>query len=122
MNKLDLGWVIGFLEGEGSFICRQVRPRYTTARECNIQATGTDRDTMEHLHLLIGGQLRGPYKWSKKPNAKPLFRWTLAKRKDVFDLLTLIKLHMSARRQTKIQIMLDYIKSRPIGKWERKAG
>ena len=51
-----------------------------------------------------------------------LFRWTLAKRKDVFDLLTLIKLHMSARRQTKIQIMLDYIKSRPIGKWERKAG
>jgi hypothetical protein len=122
MQRFDKGWIVGFLEGEGSFICRPIRPGYTTARECDIQATGTDRDTMEKLHKLAGGNLCGPYIWSKKPGAKPLFRWTLSKRKEVQKLLTLIKLHMSARRQGKIQIMLDYIKSRPIGKWERKAG
>ena len=114
MNKFDLGWLVGFLDGEGSFILRPIRKKqgYIRARECNIQATNTDRDTMERLARIAGGYSNGPYVWSKKVNHKPLYRWTLAKKIKVFDLLNLIKPYMSRRRQAQIELMLEYLRPR----------
>jgi hypothetical protein len=57
MTKVQLAWVAGLLEGEGSFSLKGGG----TARNIVVQCHMTDVDVLRRLLTLAGGTLHGPY-------------------------------------------------------------
>lgn len=58
MTELEKGWLIGILEGEGSFVWHQTKRDKGRPR---IQIQMTDKDVMEKVAKLLGTHMTGPY-------------------------------------------------------------
>lgn len=95
LTSESLGWVTGWLEGEGSFGIYTNLPR--------ISAQSTDKDVLDMLVLLIGGTTNGPYQRQGKRyiNSKPYYSWHLD---DVVALEVMNSIYplMSQRRREQI--------------------
>lgn len=57
---IDLAWLAGLLEGEGSFCWHQTKQRDKHGRP-RVQVQMADRDIVERVAKLIGGNFKGPY-------------------------------------------------------------
>jgi hypothetical protein len=95
-------WLIGLLEGEGSFQksipSRQNQPR--------IQLNVTDQDVVAHAALLIGTNCKGPYeRHGADAGRKPRYFADL-RGKRAIDLMKQLQPHMSIRRQAQIDAVL----------------
>jgi len=99
MTDKDLFWLIGLLEGEGTFLA----PSPSAPGRPRIAVHMTDRDTIEKVASLLGGIGVGHIDLTKRcPKWKKSYRVTLTGKRAV-DLMLKIKPFMSARRQIQIE-------------------
>lgn len=101
MNDIELGWVAGFLEGEGSFSGRGSGKGCLTVAVSQVQ-----REPLERLQRLFGGEI---YRYNHGKNSKPtwsnFYRWTKCGKKAAEIMILLYPL-MSPKRQDKIAELL----------------
>lgn len=93
MDKHDIYWVAGLLEGEGSFTSKANKfPRVT----CEM----TDEDVIKKLHSLLGGQLYKPTK--RQSHWKQSWQWTYVKSHEAAAFMQKIYPYMGERRKKQI--------------------
>lgn len=119
LSDLELGWVAGLLEGEGSFTLGTLsnRKREQGARQLQITCAMTDLDTIEKLANTVGAgniSIGKRKKAEGRENHKEIFVWALTKRNQVVPLLEQLKPLMGERRQRKIQELLDHAEQYPL--------
>lgn len=112
ISDQDFGWVIGILEGEGSFTARD--------RHRNVVSVySTDEWTVRKLESLIGGFVTGPHKRRARginmTHWKPIWRWGLTNWDSIYPLLHCIISELSPRRQEQAQKVLDNVPKRETG-------
>ena len=99
MNTLtdyDKGWIVGMLEGEGTFYARGNPDRPI---ELRVECTSIDLETPDRLYELLGGHVYGPYRRNE-------IKWALYKRAEVLKLITWLRPLLCLRRQVQIDKML----------------
>ena len=110
MNDTELGWVAGFLEGEG---CFQGRCKGAVLVSCSQ----VQREPLERLEKLFGGPIR--LYQQKNPKHQPYHRWHLLGDKAA-DLMMQIFHLMSPRRREQIEwVLRRWSASTGIGSKER---
>ena len=111
MTEREWGWVIGLVEGEGSFITFPQHQREGKARKKRYITVGisvfmTDKDTIETLANLLGTKVGGPYRpISRKPHWKPGYRTQAYGTKALALGLSMYE-HLSQRRKQQFQKIL----------------
>jgi hypothetical protein len=100
----DIGWVAGFLEGEGYFSWNRTA--------ISVQASQVQREPLDRLQQLIGGRINGPYATG---NQSPYYRWSLCGTRAAELCMTIFVL-MSPKRKDKIRTVLAEWRSRAPGK------
>ena len=103
LSQRDLGWVAGFLEGEGSFTL-------TAAKHPRVIAVQVAHEPLDRLFMFFGGSI-----CEKKPNGfgkKPLRSWAVNGAKAVGIMMTLYPI-MSPERKAQIKRTLAAWKSTP---------
>jgi hypothetical protein len=98
MTDGELGWVAGWLEGEGNF--GVVERRYP-----RISACSQDEDVVRKALALTGaGSITGPYRAASRDGfaRQPQWWWRVSKSSDVVGLLRVLRPRMHARRQREI--------------------
>lgn len=117
MNMLsgyELGWIVAFLEGEGSFAFSTDQKKPNTGHLC-VSANQVQREPLERLQRYSGlGEIRGPYGPYGAAHQKrsPQYRWRLYGNVDTRQFMELLRPHMSPRRQMQID--------RAISRYERR--
>jgi hypothetical protein len=113
MNDLELGWLAGVFEGEGT--CGVYGPyEYAPARVQMVVAS-TDLDVIERVHALTGrGTVR---RKNPKPSAvctlpKPQYHWQVAAVSDVAAVCTLLYPLLHARRQAQMKPVMEFCANR----------
>lgn len=96
----DFYWMVGILEGEGSFYPSP--PSQRPANVC-IDFKMTDKDIMARVAELLGVNLRGP---AKRPPWSPTYRIVIKGSKAV-AIMQLILPYMGVRRSLQINKVLD---------------
>ena len=117
LQGYDLGWVVGFLEGEGSFICATIKPRGRFPRGnyvfC-VVASQVQRQPLEKLQELVGmGRISKALKHNENPRAALFFRWSLTGERGR-EFAKYLLPYMSPRRQWQITTALDKWDKRPL--------
>ena len=114
MNAFELGWIVGFLEGEGSFAC-QKESKKKRGRTLCISANQVQKEPLERLvrYSGIGGVYGpyGPYDLSGKHSAQ--WKWRVHQVKLATELMQLLRPHMSPRRQVQIDEAMKRYAERP---------
>ena len=101
-SKLDIGWLAGFLEGEGHF-----------AYDCSpgIRLGSTDKDIVERTSYLLGGNhIRGPYQY--RINKKPVYYTEIWALRAICWMMTIYPL-MGIRRKQRIKEIIERWKKAP---------
>lgn len=96
MDDKTLGWVAGFLEGEGSFL--HPNKNGSTVVVC---ATQVQLDPLERLKNLYGGSIYLKTKTKGRPNEKPRYVWTITGKRAANIMWSILSI-MSPRRQYQI--------------------
>lgn len=102
----DLCWAAGFIEGEGCFtpikwLAKGKTYWYLRIRVCQVQ-----REPLEKLRAIFGGEIKGPY-GKRKPGHQPIYEWQIYHEEALAIMVKLWHL-MSPRRQDQI---LDALKT-----------
>ena len=110
----DLHWVAGILEGEGCF-----RSKTTSLRKDGnsryhypaVEVNMADEDVIRRLQTIMGvGNVHGPYgKHPAHPDWKPMWRWSVQKKHDAEEVMTLVYPIMGSRRRQKIEDILGLV-------------
>ena len=117
MNEFELGWVVGFLEGEGSFHCQISRRINRPGRrphdqyDLKIEACQVQREPLERLHRYTGVGNIVPKRDRRRP-ASTLHEWTIWGSK-AFTLMTILRPFLSPRRQMQVDTAIGRYESRP---------
>jgi hypothetical protein len=78
INREELAWAAGFLDGEGNFgfynhVTRQTKKGLRTYAALNVTAAQIERRVLDRLKKAVGaGHVNGPYN-KRRPNSKPLY-------------------------------------------------
>lgn len=102
MEPLELGWLAGLLEGEGSFMWQPGSGR--NRGRIKIQVSMTDQDTVQMAAALMGGNsvYREP---DRRENHSTCYRTHLQGKRAAALCRTLLPL-MSQRRSSRIEELL----------------
>lgn len=113
MTSQDLGWIAGFLEGEGYFVTEITARGYVRMR---IGATSTDLDVLERLQRLVPRScIQGPYGPTRTSyGVKPHWKWILHARALVVELAEQLRPLMGSRRQGQIDSLLKLHADHPV--------
>ena len=125
MNRVELAWLAGILEGEGYFSLTlnnktKDRPGRHYAR---LTVTMTDKDVIECIYAITGfGTIHTypPY----QPNRKRTYTWRVSKWEDLYPLLRRLRPFMGERRRARIDEMLTFERENPRkgrGRWRQDA-
>lgn len=109
INKNDLYWIAGLLEGEGCFGCRNTGTKKNIFVTCHM----TDLDVLKTLQKKIGhGYVNGPYKNGKlEYKLRYMYKVSGALAKELMELLLPL---MGNRRSAKIKSLIrDYNNVKP---------
>lgn len=97
-SPIDLAWLAGLLEGEGTFTIRRPKRGRPTAR---MKLAMTDEDVVRRARDTVRmGTLHGPY--VVRAGCKPHWEWVVARKADVITLLSALSPLMGSRRQARI--------------------
>ena len=111
MSDVELGWISGLLEGDGSFLSiidRGIWPRLA------IRLTMTDEDVIRRCVSVTGdGRVWGPYSKGPNPNWKLQWHWGVGSRQSCIDLMMRIYPLMGVRRQSQIRHCLQTVGKEP---------
>jgi hypothetical protein len=106
MKESDFYWLCGLLEGEGSFMKGPPsRPQYPV-----LSVTSTDEDVIQRISALLNVRYCSVTK--RQQHWKQSFSLRIHGKKAV-DLMLRMRPHMSARRQTQIDIAVASFEARP---------
>lgn len=103
-TTVDLAWLAGFLEGEGSF-------GFTQSSAC-VSAKQVQRWPLEVCLRIVGGRINSSPK--PTPTSQPFFTWAVGGRIAAGLMMTLYPL-LSPRRKQQIDAVLVRWRSRPAG-------
>lgn len=106
ISDLDLGWVAGFLEGEGTFGRYRTNGRHSYPR---VSCGSTDLDQLERLQALLGGIgtiHKGKVREGREHH-KPYWMWQLSAGKQATGVMGMLYELMSPRRQAAISEALQ---------------
>lgn len=106
-SDLDIGWVAGLIEGEGTFSIGK-------DHSCRMSVRMTDEDVLIRAHAAFGGTLAGPYQ--EVPRVKPIWCWSITRREILIPFLNMILPHMGDRRSARIQELLEHCEQFPKGR------
>ena len=98
-RDLDVAWAAGLFEGEG---CISINKR----QQIRLDLAMTDQDVVKRFKAIV---CAGAINVWTKPGFKPLFRWSIAARADVVDVLNLLQPFFGDRRYAKSQEALSII-------------
>src|SRR3990167_2660157 len=118
MTDFELGWVVGFLEGEGCFACwvqKTGTPHTGGSRSLSVICDQVQKEPLDRLMRFTGaGKVLGPYTTNKPDgnNRQPIHSWR-AHTAAASQLMETIRPHMSPRRQAQIDKALSLWKARP---------
>lgn len=101
MDKAQLAWLAGWLEGEGCF--------WIAGRGARIQGTTTDKDVAERAQRLAGGRLHS----CQRSDRKLRWDWIVARRDEVEPLLQALQPWMGERRGAKVAELLAHLEAHP---------
>jgi hypothetical protein len=90
-------WAVGLFEGEGCIFTKHCRR--TSGKIDNYPAlvvTSTDKDTLVHFLLVVGGRVNGPY---KNGGYKPVWRWRAQALTDTTKIIKWFYPYLGKRRQ-----------------------
>ncbi len=105
LSAYDLGFVVGLLEGEGSFL----RAKGASLRTPCISCAMTDKDVIVRLHRVLGtGRVRGPYQ--PKGHRRPVYVYALYGER-AYELMVRVLSKMSRRRRSQIQPLIKAFES-----------
>src|SRR5438552_2580468 len=104
LSDFELGWIVAFLEGEGSFL-----PQPSAA----VTAGQAQRWPLERLQLLLGGRI-----YPHTTHATPMNYWRLTG-DSAAGLMMTVYSRMSPRRQGQIRRALVLWRAAP-GKWAQR--
>jgi len=108
LTDLELGWIVGLLEGEGSFYCQ--RMKQSVIRRTVSIAT-TDLDVLLKYKLIVEKVTNHTHniRIDKKKVHKDQYRITIVNQHAI-RLMKLILTHMGERRKLKIeQCLIGYL-------------
>jgi len=82
-NALDIGYVAGIVDGEGSILGP---PKFT------IQVSMTTKEVIDHLYNLCGGSVTGPseQRSGRSEVCKPQYHWTISSAENVYQILKIL--------------------------------
>ena len=108
LTEIEVAWLAGLLEGEGSFSeKRPHRPRITMEM--------TDEDVVCRAHALTG--VGHVYKTSQRRiHHQPAWQWSCIRIADVIDVMMAVRPYMGNRRTAKIDWLLDRYYESPLEK------
>lgn len=107
LSELEVGWVAGLVEGEGSFSIKKGKRKYGYSCTPVVQLASTDKDVVNHLRTLIpAGSVCEPSRLTK--GGKQVYKWSLSNSEAVFDLSILLFPLMSDRRKNRIREILAH--------------
>lgn len=109
ITGVDIGWIAGFLEGEGHFS--------VSHGSCRVRANQVQREPLERLLGLIGGTLR--HYPAPTPTRQPYHVWWCGSRLAVSLMMTIYSL-MSPRRKKRIAECLEIWRRGPGRGWHRE--
>lgn len=101
LTEYDLGWVVGIIEGEGSF--GYVSSAQYPTRYIRIRVASTDLDILERLHELLGGTIA--VHGEARDRRKASWVWTIAGVRAA-ELARLIGPYMHSRRRARVEQLL----------------
>lgn len=104
LTQRDLGWIAGFLEGEGSFVLRHNRHRYRSSGSVVVSAGQIQRQPLHRLVALLGGKIYVRAARARNPHI--IYHWQLHGAQARGLMMTLYAL-MSVKRQLQIRTALD---------------
>ena len=97
LTRIQLGWIAGFLEGEGCFLT-------SPTGSPGIKVLSTDRDVLVKYGGWVDRPVRGPY----GDNRGGKDRWEVnLYGQPAADLMALLLPYMGERRSAKIRVVLD---------------
>ena len=115
LSDLELGWLVGILEGEGCFSFSKTQKGFW---RFEVSVNMTDEDVIYALPRITGlGNIYGPQR-KKKEHWKPSWKWAVVKEEDVKDLCVRVKPHMHGRRRVQIHRLLTTLYYK---RWNREA-
>jgi len=104
-SELDLAWLAGLLEGEGSFgVYPTGKGRWPVAK---VQITMTDQDILQRVSDLTDHNVCGPYSKEKHGGRTPVFQISNHRKAVVAKLLLALRPLMGERRQRQIDYVLE---------------
>lgn len=104
MDKNEILWLAGIMEGEGCF-------GITSNNRLVLNCTSTDKDVVQRILRGMGcGNIN---KNKLLENRKQSFSWRTGNRRNVIEIITELLPHMGTRRSEKIQEMLEYNEKNP---------
>lgn len=103
-NQLDVGYVAGIIDGEGSL----TRPPHVT-----LQVSMTTQEVIKHLHRLCGGSVTGPYLYrsGRSEVCLPQYHWTVSSADNVYRILKVLLPYLIVKRE-KAEIVLQFLEKR----------
>ena len=112
LPESQMGWTVGYLEGEGSFFPSMKMWNNKPYASAVIAVKSTDIEPLELLASFHNGTVvRGER--PKRDNHRQTFVWRLHKRSGVQQLIETLIPEMSARRQQQMQRVLDAYQASP---------
>lgn len=107
MTEYELGWVVGFLEGEGSFYCGTAKYRTVLIRASQVQLS-----PLIQLRDYTGiGKITREQK-KKAPRQQPFYSYWVAG-SPARALCTKLRPYMSPKRQAQIDTALERWRDKP---------
>ena len=109
-STLDIAWLAGLLEGEGSFFVKTRSPFKIT-----VSMSSTDHDVLLRAQRIAGGTITGPVtRTLAREGTKPVWCWTVNRRADAAALMMSVLPFLGERRATKVREVLAEWRSAPI--------
>lgn len=103
MNIRDLYWLVGILEGEGTFYLAQPLKRYPRYFYPRIKVGMTDRDVVARIAAIVDSHVLGPY--ANKSGNLPIYTCQIGGKRAV-RLMRRIEPLMGKRRRARIRQLL----------------
>ena len=108
MTALDIGWIAGLFEGEGSFSY--------AGSSARLKISMVDRDVIYRIQETTGV---GNINTAELSSGKTIYNWVVCKRYDLLHLLASILPLLSERRRARVVEILDLldVPEYPVGCW-----
>jgi len=111
MDQYDFGWLVGLIEGEGCFYCKESNCQISSGQYCyplaGFTLMSTDKDIMNRFGDLLGVEPRGPYYKKSKKERKVVWSVQITGNRAIAIMNTLHP-HLGERRQEQINKALEW--------------